>query len=200
LARADITDAIGFCYTQEGHAFYVLTFEALDKTYVFDITTGQWHRRGYWSDTEQHRVKYIYQTYFNGKNYVGDRDAAKVYELSLDTYTDNGSVIRRERTAQHIHSDRKRLYFQSFELDMDRGQGLVTGQGSDPQIMLQYSDDGGETWSNEHWTDSGEKGKYKTRVLWRRLGYSRDRVFKVAVTDPVKSNIVGATVQVEAEI
>jgi hypothetical protein len=36
--------------------------------------------------------------------------------------------------------------------------------------------------------------------LWRRLGYSRDRVFKVAVTDPVKSNIVGATVQVEAEI
>ena len=61
----------------------------------------------------------------------------------------------------------------------------MTGQGSDPQIMLQYSDDGGITWSNELWETLGKLGKYRTRVEWRRLGRSRDRVFKVKVSDPV---------------
>ena len=64
-----------------------------------------------------------------------------------------------------------------------------------PQVMLRWSDDGGHTWSNEHWTGMGAYGDYKKRVFWRRLGMTvklRDRVYEISGTDPVKINILGA--------
>ena len=64
-----------------------------------------------------------------------------------------------------------------------------------PQAMLRWSDDGGSTWSNEHWVTIGQTGKYKNRAIWRRLGQARDRVFEVVVTDPVKAVIVSASLK-----
>lgn len=68
-------------------------------------------------------------------------------------------------------------------------------QGADPQAMLRWSDDGGHTWSNEHWRSMGKIGQYGYRTIWRRLGMtlkSRDRVYEIAGTDPVKIAIMGA--------
>jgi len=68
-------------------------------------------------------------------------------------------------------------------------------QGADPQVMLRFSDDGGHTWSNEHWKSMGKIGQYYKRVIWRRLGMTtklRDRVYEVSGTDPVKIAIMGA--------
>jgi len=67
--------------------------------------------------------------------------------------------------------------------------------GYDPEVMLRWSDDGGHTWSNEHWASMGRIGQYGRRVFWRRLGMTlklRDRVYEVSGTDPVKIAIVGA--------
>ena len=67
--------------------------------------------------------------------------------------------------------------------------------GSDPKAMLRWSDDGGHTWSNEHWSPMGKIGVYQHRVFWRRLGMTlklRDRVYEVSGTDPVKIAIMGA--------
>jgi len=64
-----------------------------------------------------------------------------------------------------------------------------------PQAMLRWSDDGGHTWSNEHWTSMGRIGEYGHRTIWRRLGMTlklRDRVYEVSGTDPVKIAIMGA--------
>ena len=66
---------------------------------------------------------------------------------------------------------------------------------TDPQAMLRWSNDGGSTWSNEHWSSIGQMGKYKNRIIWRRLGWSRDRIFEVVVTDPIKAVIVSANLK-----
>ena len=74
-------------------------------------------------------------------------------------------------------------------------QNYVVTQGSNPKVMLRWSDDGGHTWSNEHWAPMGKIGQYGRRVFWRRLGMTmklRDRVYEVSGTDPVKIAIVGA--------
>jgi hypothetical protein len=74
-------------------------------------------------------------------------------------------------------------------------QETVATQGADPQVMLRWSDDGGHTWSNEHWASIGKIGEYYRRVFWRRLGMTlklRDRVYEVSMTDPVKVAILGA--------
>jgi hypothetical protein len=68
-------------------------------------------------------------------------------------------------------------------------------QGFNPQVMLRWSDDGGHTWSNEHWVSIGKIGEYYRRAIWRRLGMTlklRDRVYEVSGTDPVKIAIMGA--------
>jgi hypothetical protein len=83
----------------------------------------------------------------------------------------------------------------SMQLDCETGVGLVTGQGSDPQAMLRWSDDGGHTWSSEHWKSMGAIGKFGKRTIWRRLGATmkiRDRVYEVSGTDPVRIYIMGA--------
>ena len=70
-----------------------------------------------------------------------------------------------------------------------------------PQVMLRWSDDGGHTWSNEHWKTMGGVGEYGTRVIWRRLGMTdklRDRVYEISGTDPVKIAIMAAELDVSA--
>ena len=77
--------------------------------------------------------------------------------------------------------------------------GTADGQGSDPEAMLRWSDDGGHTWSSEHWTKMGKIGQYGFRAFWRRLGMTlklRDRVYEVSGTDPVKIVITGANLLV----
>lgn len=67
--------------------------------------------------------------------------------------------------------------------------------GSESKVMLRWSDDGGHTWSNEHWRSMGKIGQYGYRTIWRRLGMTtklRDRVYEVSGTDPVKVIIIGA--------
>ena len=64
-----------------------------------------------------------------------------------------------------------------------------------PQFMLRWSDDGGHTWSNEHWAQGGAVGAYGTRIFWRRLGMTlklRDRVYELSGTDPIQIAIMGA--------
>ena len=79
------------------------------------------------------------------------------------------------------------------------GDKLTVVSGSQaivaPRFMLRWSDDGGHTWSNEHWRDGGAYGQYGARVRWLRLGMTtklRDRVYEVSGTDPVKIAIMGA--------
>jgi hypothetical protein len=77
--------------------------------------------------------------------------------------------------------------------------GLDTVADADPQIMLRWSDDGGHTWSAEHWRSMGPIGQSQTRVIWRRLGMTdklRDRVYEVSGTAAVKVAIMGAELTV----
>jgi hypothetical protein len=105
--------------------------------------------------------------------------------------------IRRLRQSPHLGQEQQWVFFSSFQLDLEAGVGLTTGQGSDPQVMLQWSDDGGHTWSNEHWTSAGALGAYRRRAIWRQLGRSRDRVWRVVISDPVKVAWLDAFVQVQ---
>jgi hypothetical protein len=73
----------------------------------------------------------------------------------------------------------------------------LTQTTTSPQAMLRWSNDGGSTWSNEHWTGVGQTGKFRNRAIWRRLGTARDRIFEVVVTDPVNFVIISANLKVQ---
>jgi hypothetical protein len=85
-----------------------------------------------------------------------------------------------------------RTHHDAFVLDVSTGIGLETGQGSDPTIFLSYSDDGGHTFSDLRPMSLGELGDYLKRVVWNRLGQSRDRIYQVELSDPVDIALLDA--------
>jgi len=196
----NISDAIAYTYQQEGHAFYVLTFPSGNATWVYDVATQAWHERAGWNTATgqftRHRSNC--QCNFGGNTVVGDYESGNIYTLDLNVYADNGGIqkwLRSWRALPTGQNNLKRTAQHSLQLDCESGTGLITGQGSDPEIMLRFSDDGGHTWSNEHLSKMGKIGEYYRRVFWRRLGMTlklRDRVYEVSMTDPVKTAIMGA--------
>ena len=194
----DISDAIGYTYQQDGHAFYVLVFPSEDTTWVYDVSTELWHERAGFYEGQFVRHRGNCQMAYNGEVVIGDFENSNVYAFDLNVYADNGSIQRWLRSWRALptgKNDLNRTAQHTLQLDCETGVGLNTGQGSDPQVMLRWSDDGGHTWSNEHWSSMGKIGRYGYRTFWRRLGMTmkiRDRVYEVSGTDPVKITIMGA--------
>ena len=68
----------------------------------------------------------------------------------------------------------------------------VDAVGTDPQVMMQISRDGGHEWGGELWRSMGRMGRYRHRAVWNRLGRARDWLFKFRITDPIKVVMVAA--------
>jgi len=204
LANQYIDDAVAWTYQLEGHEVYVVSFPTLNLTWAFDVTTQMWHKWLYVNNQNQYqRHRGNCSAVFQGLVLVGDYENGKIYKLDRNVYTDDGQNVRRLRRAPHLVTDLQRQYFDELQIQFQPGVGL-TGittplnsevVGADPQAMLRWSNDGGSTWSNEHWCSIGKTGRYKNRAIWRRLGWSRDRVFEVVVTDPVNAVIVSCNLK-----
>ena len=62
----------------------------------------------------------------------------------------------------------------------------------DPNLILDWSDDGGQSFGNRLTVPLGKVGERTSRAIFRRLGKSRDRVWRATLTDPVKRIFIGA--------
>ena len=195
---SDISDAVAYTYQQDGHSFYVLSFPTANATWVYDVATQAWHERAGFINGAFTRHRSNCQTYFNNVNAVGDYQNGNIYAFDMEKYSDHDRIqkwLRSWRALPTGQNNLKRTVQHTLQLDCETGVGLENGQGSNPLIMLRWSDDGGHTWSNEHLASMGRIGEYFKRVFWRRLGMTlklRDRVYEVSGTDPVKVAIVGA--------
>jgi hypothetical protein len=197
-----VSDAIGFTYEEEGHLFYVLTFPTADKTWCYDVSSEMWHERASFDQTTGtfHRDRANCFVNFANLRLVGDFQTQTILRLNRQTYTDNGFPLIAVRRCPHLWSkeNRERIFHNSLQVEFSPGVGLQTGQGSNPQAMMRFSDDGGTTYGTIRTTTIGAAGRYKNRAMWRRLGTARDRVYEVSISDPVKRDIVGATLYAEA--
>lgn len=189
-----IDDAYSFAYQQDGHAFVVISFPTAQKTWCFDAITQMWHERSYYNkhnvQHEHHRANTI--CFFNGEHLVGDRENGVVYRLCPDSKSDDGQLILRERITPVLNPQATRLIFSELELIMQTGQD----NNSNPQILLSWSDDRGRTWSMEHQSNIGGIGEYDYRVVFRRLGQSLNRVFRLRISDAAQFVILGAKAKV----
>lgn len=335
-----LSDAVGYSYQDQGHGFYVLYFPTANATWVYDVSTGMWHQRGYWNAATAKFTAHRSQNHtFNfGKHLVGDWASGKVYNMNIALLDDAGNPIRRVRRAPHVAKEQKWAFHSQLQVFLESGLGpqppltspagpsgthiqlpaqvgvvsqlvfrvgpsvaghvyafsievtnneatdikvgtglisigseviitpgstrlvtnTVVGDGvldafiviynngsttnlavdfnainpsitdlntgvnlipladqdfssgwvsstspavitqligtlpRDPMINLRWSDDSGHTWSNEYSVGAGQAGEYKKRVVWRRLGRSRDRIYEVSVSDPIPWRLIDA--------
>lgn len=193
-----IDDAIGYCYQQAGHPFYVLTFPTANKTWCFDMSTGMWHQRAYLNgDGTLSRHRGACHSFNGGRNLVGDYATGQVYMLDPNAYTDNGNPLLCIRSFPHLGANGKRAMFRQFVADMEVGNGLP-GDTAAPEIRLRWSDDRGFSWGNYVTDTLGKAGKYNDVIQFQRLGYARDRVFELSWSANVKTALNGAFIDISA--
>lgn len=192
-AYSNMTDAIGYCFQQQGHAFYVITFPSADKTWAYELASGQWHELA-WSDANGglHRHRANCCTFAYGENIIGDWQNGNLYALDPNVFTDNGNPVQRIRSFPHLIADGKRAIYTRFVADMQVGT-IPGGQSSNPPLVtLRYSDTRGASWSEPLTQSMGATGQYETQIMWNRLGMARDRVFELSWSVPAKTALNGA--------
>lgn len=194
-----IDDAIGFGYQQEGHSFYQLTFPSADATWVYDTATKLWHQR---ADRDSsgglHKHRASGYAFFNGQHVLLDYESGALYIFDLDTFTDNGSPIYRERAWPLVApQEMRRMRCDRLELAGEMGVGAITGIDMAPQVWLQMSFDGGQSFGYERYRSMGQFGTRTARPIWRRNGVGRRPVARLATTSTRKVSWVGVNVDGE---
>lgn len=180
-------------WVKDGHTFYAIT--SPDWTWIYDTSTQLWHERksyglNYWNISTV--------TAFDGKLIAGDATTGALYEMSADFYDDAGEHLVSEIILPPVHAFPYPLVFNALYIDVQRGVGVGSGdaQDVDPEIMISWSEDGGETFGNERRLKLGQQGKTATRVRAYRLGTSKEngRVFKLSMSAKVARAIYGVSV------
>lgn len=195
----DLSTVTGFSFWEDGHQFYQINLA--DTSWVYDAKVQQWHERRWLNPVtghyQRHRAEFCARVF--GHNYVGDYQNGKVYRQSLDLGTDDGDPLVWLRRVSADNAGLDRISYPLVQLNMETGVGLngrvlpetigeityPAVQGAAPLVGLRYSDDGGDTWGNRKYREMGQIGKTFTRVIWRRNGAGRNRVWEFSGSDPV---------------
>jgi hypothetical protein len=162
-----------------GHALYELSGEGF--TWIYDATTGSWSEA---KSAGLNRSRAAVHVGYGGKHIFGDYALGKLYERAKGIYSENGDEIVWTIELPVAHNTPNKLVHHAIYVD------LLTGTGDDsqvqpndnPEIMLDYSDDGRQTWGAQRLIRVGKKGATKTRVTTRRLGQSKSqgRVYRLS--------------------
>tara|TARA_R110002126_G_scaffold101189_10_gene233199 strand:- start:458 stop:1855 length:1398 start_codon:yes stop_codon:yes gene_type:complete len=194
---AETSDAFGVCFTLDNTNFYMLSFPTGNQTWLFNESAGVWTNLAYGTGGAQHLISSYESVY--GKHLVADRRNGNIYELDFDTHTDNGEVIQRRRDTVSISGSTfgkpgAEVFMNFLRLEVESGTSLVTAES---QIIMQYSDDNGRSWSSERWLSIGQQGEYRHELVWWGMGTFRNRMFRFTMTDAIKWVLIKLSADLE---
>ncbi len=196
--QANVSEMVTYSYQDRGHLFWVLYVPGSECTWVYDVSESLWHKRAQWVNGAWKAHYSWNHAYCFGKHLVGDWNSGNIYELNFANVTDNGTEIRRLRRSPIISDEKNWIPINQLTVDFETGLGpqppFETGQFAPrpPQAMLRWSDDRGKTWSPIHTRGVGLAGENNVRVVWRRQGRTRNRIYELSVSDPIQWTIVDA--------
>ncbi|GHU01684.1 hypothetical protein FACS1894186_4890 [Alphaproteobacteria bacterium] len=192
-----LADAYSFCYTLRGHDFYVLTIPGV-KTLVYDSTTKLWHERDTFGRPEWLAAAAILfgDRLIAAEGFHGNRLFSVEADWAYDGNATTGVELVREVCFPTVSADDASITYDKVFADIFAADGVIKVE-TDPLVMLQWSDDGGRRWGNWHIRSIGRRGAYIRRVIWRSLGQSRQRIFKLRMSTPIKLSISALVADVE---
>lgn len=198
--KPSLEDAYGYMqYTKDGHVFYYLTCPQLQVTYVYDFATKEWCERSSKQPANEIDGSSVYRE-FRGRHYVNfkgihlfaDLYSGTVFKEDFTSATDNGEIILRTRISQTYCKDKQNISVYDLEIETNTGNGVLSGQGVDPIMMISISKDQGYTYNTPRSIKLGAQGNYLQRARIRKLGTSRNWTVKLSVSDPIDVIITSA--------
>lgn len=215
---ADFTDAESILYRENGLTFYQTSFSTDDKTIVYVVETGIWHRL---MTHDEKRHPATSHAFFNNKHYIGMYNTPFLYEMSWKFLTYNGELIRCIRRMPPFYDKNdRRIGIEKYEIESIPGipeywqvrniaeatmtpidsqlQALVTSNNH-TKVILYVSRDGGRTFPIVKPVDFSQMGEYMARLVWRRIGCRNARRIVLMVEYPYKTHfyILGSSAVME---
>ncbi len=191
-ADANSSDMYGFGWSHDGHAF--ANFTGTDWSRCYDAATQVWHERQSYAQ-DVWRAKFA--AFAWDRVMVGDAFTGKIGYLDKDTFTEYGGTMVWGVDSPPLHVFPNGAIIDALHMDVATGYGTLSGQGSDPKIMLEVSKDGGNTFGQYRELSLGIQGKYATRVTARNLGKFGPKgvVFRIRISDPVARALVNTDIE-----
>jgi len=214
---ARVDDAISFPMIWNGHLQCQITFPAAGKTWLYDATASMmlgrqvWTERNYTNARGQQTARSEqFHCFAYGKHLVGstglDGNPGAVYQYSDATDYDCGVDINgaqalmpivSDRICPHIWHNNKRIIHNRLELELAKGTGSDGGNPDpNPQMLLRWSNDDGNTYGPEYNLPVGQIGDFKRMTYLNRLGYARDRVYWLRAIGGARRGIVNAELDI----
>lgn len=201
-----VSDAFSYVYREADNLFYVITFPTANATWAYDIKMDMWHKRSINGGTDLPTICVLWR----GLQIVGDANG-NLYRMSQNySYYSVGNTsvdlpLTRSRTTAHINSEGKTLFFNEIRVDLQSGGGFIVDSNLSPQptavaplATLEISRDFGRTWTMVGTRSMGDLGQYQKRLVWRNIGrFRQNATFRLTITDPVQTFIIGATADIK---
>jgi hypothetical protein len=221
-AGADLSDAVGWTYTLEGHIYYAINFISGNQTWVYDESIGDphlaWHQLA-WTDTQgtlnRHRGQA--QAFFNGVPIVQDWQNGTIYELDPDYYfddVDDGTgvgvvqmpisyirtfpqILMGMQGGQPMMVDDKAIRINKFVADIECGNGPLDVNGNPPSVSLRVSLDRGRTYGDAIQQSTGLIGEFDVSPLYQTPGVGRYPVLELSYSFAGKAPLNGGWIDAE---
>lgn len=186
------SEGIGSVFSIDGQDFYYLTFPN-GGSWLYNDGRG-WTQLAHGVDVDPSIISRIIEVY--GAIYATDRRNGNIYKLDFSTWTNNGETIYRERstpkiTPRALGAPGKRIFINRLTLACQLGVGIMNDQGSNPQIMMDWRNNGKGPWTSERWKSLGALGDGEVEVFWDELGEfdASGREFRFRISDPIGVNL-----------
>lgn len=191
-----VADAVAMAYQIGGHETIGLYFPSGQAWWAYDAATQLWHQRTFGGLTTPWiaycmagwgTLQYPYSPDIN-QVLVGDWSEPRLLGLSPKNYTDLGTPITRQRSWAHNQADGQRIHHARFSASMT-GAALIPDT-----VNLDWSDDAGQSFGTAvpQTVNNATNGQYQ----WRRLGYARDRVYRLTWSGAGECALNGAYIDV----
>ena len=185
IKKLDFAKAFATVWEDSTHKVFYLTFQD-GQTFGFDVSSGEWTRRQSYG-LERWRLNTL--TKWNGAWYGGDYSNGKIYRLDWENMTEDGQPLVSRRRTGIAHADGNPITVDALRLEMDVGRSGVAND--DHYVSLRYSDDGGHNWTSARRRSIGGAGKFRRRIIFRRLGQAETRVWEIEVSSPAQRDLIG---------
>ena len=186
---SDVTDAFALVYEIGGHSFYHLTFPTANVTWVYDWLTDEWHQR---SNSAGNESNWDAATNFYGKvlGLIYEDGDYVLGTIDLDSNVDGDNAITRTRISNHLRQDGRKIFMDQIEIYLDVSNIAMS---ETPAISMEYSKDGGHSWSTAVERTIDTTPDNKERISWSRLGSARNWTFRFITNEKYVPHIIDGT-------
>jgi hypothetical protein len=196
-AVTDKDDLEACCYVANGFAFWELSCD--DWSWVFNLNSQTWHeRKGYLLD----RSRFTSSVFAFDKWVVGDTESGKLLSVANDTVLESTAPLIAQIESADAKGFPNRTRVARADFDFVVGVGEATGEDpieTDPSVLIEWSNDGGASWSVERDRKLGRQANTGQRVTVLNSGQSgpQGRRWRLTVSDPVHFGFLGGEMSSE---